>query len=254
MLINWFTVGAQLVNFGVLVWLMKRFLYQPILRAIDTRERRIATQAADLAQQTIELQKVREALKSRTEEFDRERGALLAKATTEATSQRERLLSDAHHDADAIRIQQQAATQQDAVALSDTMTHLATAEIFDVVRKTLRDLANADLEERVGAVFTRRLRALDARTKEALGAALGHLDGTAIVRSYFQLPDGERATIQNAINETFSADIPLRFETAPETICGIELTAGGQKLAWTIEEYLRLLQEKVVALPLARST
>ena len=46
MLIDWFTVGAQALNFLILVWLMKRFLYKPILTAIDTREKRIAAELA----------------------------------------------------------------------------------------------------------------------------------------------------------------------------------------------------------------
>ena len=44
MLIDGFTVGAQVLNFLILVWLMKRFLYQPILDAIDAREQRIAAE------------------------------------------------------------------------------------------------------------------------------------------------------------------------------------------------------------------
>jgi F-type H+-transporting ATPase subunit b len=47
MLIDWFTVAAQVVNFLILVWLMKRFLYKPILHAIDEREKRIATELAN---------------------------------------------------------------------------------------------------------------------------------------------------------------------------------------------------------------
>ena len=38
MLIDWFTVGAQALNFVILVWLLKHFLYKPILNAIDVRE------------------------------------------------------------------------------------------------------------------------------------------------------------------------------------------------------------------------
>ena len=38
MLIDWFTVVAQAANFLVLVWLLKRFLYKPILGAMDARE------------------------------------------------------------------------------------------------------------------------------------------------------------------------------------------------------------------------
>jgi F-type H+-transporting ATPase subunit b len=47
MLIDWFTVGAQVLNFLILVWLLKRFLYKPILHAIDAREQRIAKELAD---------------------------------------------------------------------------------------------------------------------------------------------------------------------------------------------------------------
>ena len=47
MLIDWFTVGAQALNFLILVWLMKRFLYKPILHAIDEREKRVATELAN---------------------------------------------------------------------------------------------------------------------------------------------------------------------------------------------------------------
>ena len=49
MLIDWFTVGAQALNFLILVWLMKHFLYKPILNAIDAREKLIATELADAA-------------------------------------------------------------------------------------------------------------------------------------------------------------------------------------------------------------
>jgi len=47
MLIDWFTVGAQALNFLILVWLLKHFLYQPILNAIDAREKLIAKELAD---------------------------------------------------------------------------------------------------------------------------------------------------------------------------------------------------------------
>jgi len=46
MLIDWFTVGAQVINFAILVWLLKRFLYKPILAAVDAREARIAAERA----------------------------------------------------------------------------------------------------------------------------------------------------------------------------------------------------------------
>ena len=45
--INWFTVIAQVINFLILVWLLKKFLYKPILNAIDEREKKIADKIKD---------------------------------------------------------------------------------------------------------------------------------------------------------------------------------------------------------------
>ena len=68
------------------------------------------------------------------------------------------------------------------------------------------------------------------------------------MQSAFEMPADQRATIQNALNETFSAEVRVRFEAAPDRICGIELTADGQKIGWSIAEYLTSLDRKVGAL------
>jgi len=65
------------------------------------------------------------------------------------------------------------------------------------------------------------------------------------VRSAFDLPAEQRAAIQNALNETFSSEFHLRFETAPDLISGIELTTNGQKVAWSIADYLASMEKGV---------
>ena len=67
MLIDWFTVGAQAVNFLILVWLLRQFLYKPILNAIDAREKRIASELADAnAKRSRGAKKSARTLKTRT--------------------------------------------------------------------------------------------------------------------------------------------------------------------------------------------
>jgi F-type H+-transporting ATPase subunit b len=107
------------------------------------------------------------------------------------------------------------------------------------------DLTTTSLEERLVDVFTRRLREMDGRAKEALGEALKAASVPGLVRSAFDLPGEQRAVIQKALNETFSADIHVRFETAPNLIGGIELTTNGQKVAWSIADYLGSLEKSV---------
>ena len=65
------------------------------------------------------------------------------------------------------------------------------------------------------------------------------------MRSAFDLPTEQRTAIQNALNETFSTEVRIRFETAPDLVGGIELTANGQKVAWSIADYLTSLEKGV---------
>jgi F-type H+-transporting ATPase subunit b len=248
MLIDWFTVAAQVVNFLILVWLMKRFLFKPITNAIDEREKRIATELADADAKKTDAEKERVEFENKNKDFDQQRAALMSKATEEAKSEHSRLFDQARKDADGLRAGQAAALRSDQTRLGGEITRVAAEQVFAITRKTLSDLANVSLEERIGEVFTRRLRALNGNDREALGVALKTTSEAAWVRSAFDLPAEQKAAIQNALNETFSAVVRIQFETKPSTISGIELTANGQKLAWSIEGYLKSLDEKVVAL------
>jgi len=245
MLIDWFTVGAQALNFLVLVWLLRHFLYKPILKAIDAREARIANQLADAAASKAESAKQGAELGEKTRAFDQERAGLLSKATDEANVERFRLISEAKKAADVLSAKRNEAMKSEAQSLNQAIGRRTQQEVFAVARKALTDLATTSLEERMGEVFTRRLRTMDGQAKARLGEALKTASAPSLVRSAFDLPPEHRAAIQNAVNETFSADIPLRFEAAPEVIGGIELVANGQRLAWSIANYLGSLERDV---------
>ncbi len=245
MLIDWFTVGAQALNFLILVWLLRRFLYRPILDAIDAREKKIAAELADAAAKKADALKARDEFQHKNEAFDQQRAALLAKATDEANAERQRLLEAARQAADALSTKRQEAMRTDAKHLNEAIRRRTQQEVFAIARKALTDLATVSLEERLGEVFTRRLREMDDKAKSALGQALTTSADPALVRSAFDLPPDQRAAIQNALNETFSAAVRIRFETAPDLVSGIELTANGQKVSWSISDYLRSVEKGV---------
>lgn len=243
MLIDWFTVLAQVVNFLILVWLLKRFLYRPILDAIDAREKRIAKELADADAKKAEAQRERDEFLHKNAAFEQQRAALLGKAADEAKAERQRLLDAARQDADALAAKRQEALLGEQQSLNEAFGRRAREEVFAIARRALADLATASLEERMVEVFTRRLREMDAGAKASLGEALRSAPGT--VRSAFELPQAQRAAIQQAVDEAFSADIRLRFETAPDLVSGIELATDGQKLAWSIGNYLASLERSV---------
>ncbi len=245
MLIDWFTIVAQALNFLILVWLMKRFLYKPILDAIDAREQRIVKELADADAKKAEAQKESEAFERKNKAFDEQRDALMSQARQEAQAERQRLLDEARQAAEVLHAKRQDAMEREQQSLNDEITRRTREEVFAIARKTLTDLAGMSLEERIGEVFRRRLRELDGEAKEGFARILKTSSDPVLVRSAFELVSGQRATIQQALDETFSAQIQVRFETAPDVISGIELTANGRKVAWSIADYLTSLEKSV---------
>jgi F-type H+-transporting ATPase subunit b len=86
---------------------------------------------------------------------------------------------------------------------------------------------------------------MNGTAKQNIANALKAEANPALVRSAFEMPANQRAAIQNALNETFSAEVRVKFETAPDLVSGIELVTNGQKVGWTLAAYLTSMQKGV---------
>jgi F-type H+-transporting ATPase subunit b len=243
MLIDWFTVTAQAINFLVLVWFLKRFLYAPVLRAISEREQRVAAQLREAEEKKAEARREQEDFERKNQEFDRQRAELLQKAENEAGAKRTALMDEARTEAEAFRARLQQTIRDERDSLNRQITDRTQHEIFAIARKVLADLANAPLEERMAALFIGRLAGIPADEKKAVASQLVSSPRPILVRSAFALPPVQRTGILQAVHEAFGAVPGVEFETSPDVVSGIELLTGGHKIAWSIAEYLRSLEQ-----------
>jgi F-type H+-transporting ATPase subunit b len=250
-LIDWFTVGAQALNFLILVWLLKRYLYKPVLDAISARERRIAMQLADAASKQAAATSERDEFDRKNKEFDAQRTLLLTKAGEEAKLEQQRLLEQARKDADALRSRLEDALRSEQQILSGELARRTRDEVFAIARKVLADLASTSLEDMLLRVFIERLRALNAADRQLLAAAsasgsvTASPGGAVVVRSAYDLSAQQRSAIEQAVTEVCGTAVRPSYETVPALISGLELSVNGRKLAWSITDYLGALQKSV---------
>jgi F-type H+-transporting ATPase subunit b len=244
-LIDWFTVAAQALNFLILVWLLKRYLYQPVLNAISAREQRIAMQLADAASKQAAATSERDEFERKNKDFEAQRTQLLAKATEDAKLEQQRLLEQARKDVEALRSRLEDALHSEQQILSAEVARRIGDEVFAIARKVLADLASESLEDAMLRVFIERLRALSAADLQLLTAASASAPGAVMVRSAFDLPAQQRSAIEQAVTEVCGATARPSYETVPGLISGVELSANGRKLAWSIADYLGALQKSV---------
>lgn len=245
MLIDWFTVIAQVINFLILVWLLKRFLYQPILNAIDAREKRISTKIADAGAKETEAQKQREEYQQKNEAFDQQRNAHMNEVLEAAKTKRAQLLDAARQESDDLRARLQQAIRNEQHSLNEELSRRTRDEVFAIAHKTLSDLAGTSLEQRMTDIFLGRLRALNTEQITELKSAFKKAPDTLQVRTAFKLSAQQRVAIETVIAEIFGKQKSLDFIIAPDLVSGIEINSSGRKIAWSIADYLGSLAKSV---------
>jgi F-type H+-transporting ATPase subunit b len=242
-LIDWFTICAQVLNFLILVWLLRRYLYKPVLAAIDAREKKVAAKIRDAESQEAQAKAAGEALRQRSAVFDGERAALMHKAVEEGAAERERLMESARKDSQLLRDKLTQALAAQRAELGRQLSQRTQAEVFALTRKALADLAGMSLEDRMIEVFIDRLATLPQPQRPALAAPR-----TVRVRSAHEPSAAGRTKLEAAIRERLGENVVIRFETASELVCGLELAVDGVKLAWSAADYLSTLAKDTALL------
>jgi F-type H+-transporting ATPase subunit b len=138
-----------------------------------------------------------------------------------------------------LRAKQQDGLQREYQSLATELARRTQSEVFSIAKQALSDLAGVSLEERMAEVFVARLQQLDEETKRALHS------GDALVRSAFDLTPAQRASITATVKTILGAEIQVSFEQAPGLVSGLELIVQGQKVAWSVKDYLAALEKSV---------
>jgi F-type H+-transporting ATPase subunit b len=241
-LINWFTVIAQIVNFLVLVYLLKRFLYKPIVRAMDEREKRIADRLAEAEKRENEARQERERHQAMNQELEGRREVLLGEMKDDVETQRKELVGQARQQVDAVRANWLEALEREKEAFLQDLRERTGKHTYAVARRALKDLANVDLEHHMVGVFIERLKNLDQGEEKALRESIDDSEPRIKVTSAFEIPQDRSREISQVLQAYVSQPVDLQLSMSPDVIGGIELNAGGHKIAWSLREYLEGLE------------
>lgn len=245
MQINWFTVIAQILNFLVLVWLMKRYLYKPILSTIDDREKKIAAQLADAKTKKAEAKSEQDEFNKKNEVFDQQKKDMMDKAATEAGALSQKLLEEAKNNAKALQDKLEKAAKEQQADLNHQMKQKTEQEVFAITKKVLTDLADVNFEAQSVNAFIKRVSEIKENEKDQFIKALHSGSGPIQVQSAFDLSEKQQTEIKSAISKMLGTKPSFEFKTSPALIGGIELTTNGYKLGWSIAAYVNSFEKSI---------
>lgn len=233
-----FTFSAQIVNFIVLVVLLRIFLYKRIIDAMDKREERIASRLQEADKREASAREEEEQLKSKNRELDERREELLDEARGDAEKRREELIEQAEEEVREKKEEWLKAIEEDKNEMMSEIREITSESLLGVVRRIVGDLAGEELESQIVHTFLSRL---SGATDEERGG----LKGEILIRSSFPLDEDQREMIQKQIRDAFSGSASCTFETDDRMSFGIEASTENQKVSWTVDSYIDSLKEEM---------
>ncbi len=241
MLIDWFTVGAQIVNFLILLVLLKYLLYDRIVRAMERREERIQSRRDDAEERMKEVEREKARYDEKLRALDEERQELLDETHREAELRRKEMLANAREETRQLQEKWRQSVEQERETFIRHIRGMAGEQVFDITRRTLADLADADLQDKTVDVFLRRFERMpDAKKSELISG-----DGPVAVRSGFEMNEEQRQRIADALKNGGDTAPEIDYAVDHDLILGIELKHRDKKIAWTVESYLMELEQRM---------
>ncbi len=244
-LFEWFTILAQIINFLILVVLLKYFLYGRIIKTMDDREQKIKSRLEEADEKKQEATAEVEKYQAKVRDLKEKQDQKLAEMKEEIEHVRKEDLRRSREEVDLQRVRWFEALQQELESFHEDLRQQIVEGIFKISAQVLTDLADTDLQENITLVFLRRLQKLSVAERNKLNRALQEFQEKPVIQSAFDLPDSLRQTIRLKVQELFPQTNDIRFEQNSTLHCGIELKAGGYKIAWTINSYLESLEERI---------
>lgn len=247
MLIDWFTIVAQLINFMILAVVLKFLLFDRIVEAMEQRRRAIAQEKREAQQQLSEAEERKDQLDRERRELETNRNEILDEARREAAARRRQLLAEAREAVD----QQQKTWQESVRARRDELLatlQRATGEMaVSISRRLLGDLAHQDMEEVAVRYLTDHLDRLPEDQRQDMAETLRSVDSPVVVHTAFELSGDQRDRVTTAIGKTFGSDREVTWERDPGLIAGIVIQADAHIVRWSIDGYLTDLEDELTA-------
>ncbi|MBN1930955.1 MAG: hypothetical protein JW786_05015 [Desulfobacterales bacterium] len=243
MLIDWFTVIAQIINFLILVALLKYFLYGRILKAMEEREKKIALRLEEAEEQKKEATNAAESLRRKNLEIEAKSQKIFSQAVQEAEDRRNELIEAARTEAADLKSRWQDSIQREKEGFLRNLREMAGSQVYAIARRAFKDLADADLEDQVVTAFIKHIRQMPQDESQNIFTSFKNTVDDLVIRSAFEISPPKQKELTQTLSEIINEAIQIQYETAPELILGIELKTPGRKIAWSLEDYIRNLEE-----------
>lgn len=239
MLINWFTVLAQLINFLILIYLLKRFLYGPIIKAMDEREKKVSDTLKNAGKaekeardKTIEIEKEKDAFESAKEN-------MMTEAREEVSNWRKKTIEDTRAEIEELREKWVNLLDQEKDTFIRGVRKTVISGIMKIGEKVLNDLAREDIEKQIITVFLEKL------SENSLDIVKNNESSDLIIETGFPLDETMVRESRERVMKLLPNIKTVNFQVSGELGIGIRTKVGDNRVEWNLASYLKGFEKEI---------
>ena len=244
--VDLFTYGAQLVNFALLIFLLQRVLYRPILAAMAARDAEIASRFQSAEEERDRAAHEAQLLAEQRNAIEVQRAALIREARQEAETERKALRLAAHAEVAHLKQAWLASFGEEQRAQKEQLRAQTVDHVFRLAGHLLSALGNINIETAIIKRFLTRIRQLDDEEIQRLTLSLGAERPLVQICSAFAIPAEMRLQLEQALAETLDAvagsSIRVQYSLDPQLMAGIELRLQDYELTWHLRDELNMVE------------
>jgi F-type H+-transporting ATPase subunit b len=241
--VNWSTFVLEIINFLILVWIIKHFFYAPVMKIIEKRRNEIRDGLAQVEAKQKEVESVEQKYKSRLAEWENEKNEAREALHKELQSERERLERKLEESIEGERKKTQvlAHRQQDEMRRKIEQQSLYLASTF--ASKLLTSVSGPELEEKLLSLLLQQLESLPDEQRDKVSNLKNNEPVSVNIESAYPVPEKSSKALQNALSKLVDTELKCVFTQNEDLLAGFRICLGPVELDANLQDELRFFAE-----------
>jgi F-type H+-transporting ATPase subunit b len=241
--LNWSTFVLEIINFLILVWILKRFFYLPVMKVIEQRRKGIEDSMAQADAKRKEAQEMEQKYQGRLSEWEKEKKQALEALHNEINAERAHLMESLKDSLEKEKQKNRVLEERRLNEEKRKIEQEALAHSTRFAAKFLNRLTGPELEERLYRLLLDELPQLPTEQRDTLHSVYSESQPPVKVTSAYSLAEDKRNALQAALSNLIGKSITCEYVEDTRLVAGLRINLGPLVLRANIQDELQFFSE-----------
>ena len=240
--INWFEIIVQMINFFILLFILQKLFYKPVIKAMEDRQERINNIRNEADRKREEADELIQEYEQNKKELEEKKEKMMDEAIKEADEKKESLLESYKEEAREKRESYINEVKEEKENFLNELRSTLGRSSVNIASKILETITEEELTDKIFKTFIKKIESLE---KEKINEEIKLSKEEIILSSSETLSEKQKDTFEKTISDKFNDSIEIEYEVDEDLIKGFELKLESLTVHTNIKNYLKEAEDNI---------